>query len=124
MRARARSASTWLRLVNGVLEDWRGGAWFELGFGSSAAGELGFCSSAAVALATDLGSSESSLELVVVMSLFSIDLNLQRNGIGCGLFEEESETRKKEMSLLLLERENKILEVLRFCDWFNCLFVF
>ena len=62
-------------------------------------------------VATDLGSSESSLELVVLMLLlFSPYVQLQRDGIGYGLFREESETEKKEMLGLLLERENEIIE--------------
>lgn len=79
--------------MNGVLEDGRGSTWFKLGFWSSGAVELGFCSSAAAAVTTDLGSSESSLELVVVMLLFSMDPNVHRNGIGYGLFAEESEKK-------------------------------
>ena len=35
---------------------------------------------------------------------------LQRDGIGFGLFREESETEKNEILGLLLERENEIIE--------------
>ena len=48
---------------------------------------------------------------------------LQRDGIDYGLFREESETEKKEMLGLLLERENEISEFYLW-DPFRPLFVF
>ena len=48
---------------------------------------------------------------------------LQRDGIGYGLFREESETEENEMLGLLLERENEIIEFYLW-DSFRPLFVF